>query len=314
MPFERLVDHPVILGIVGDSAAGKTTLGEGIANILGRDRVVVICTDDYHRHSRVERAANGMSALDPAANYIDILEQDLRTLREGKPILKPIYNHTGGTLDAPEYVAPKPYIIAEGLLGYTTRAMRECYDVKIYLDPDEDLRVRWKIQRDVGKRGYTRDQVLASLEKRRDDSPAFIHPQRTFADVVVNFFPPADNAEESGRHLNVRHILRPTLPHPDLSPLVNGGGTNSGLHLQLARDTDGKPVDVLEIDGTISDGRAERLENLLWDLIPEASHLRNNVGAFTGTEDRRMTSHPLALTQLLITYHVVKAALGVHAI
>ena len=153
MPKNR-VSRPIILGIVGDSAAGKTTLSAGIAGILGADRVAVICSDDYHSYSRVQRAENGISALDPKGNYIDILEQHLQLLRNGRPILKPVYNHEGGTLDAPEYVEAKPYIIVEGLLGYTTRAMRDCYDVKLYLDPEEELRIRWKIQRDTGKRGW----------------------------------------------------------------------------------------------------------------------------------------------------------------
>jgi phosphoribulokinase len=312
MPKNR-VSRPIILGIVGDSAAGKTTLSAGIAGILGSDRVAVICSDDYHRYSRVQRAENGISALDPKGNYIDILEQHLQRLRNGQPILKPIYNHNGGTLDAPEYVEPKPYIIVEGLLGYTTRAMRDCYDVKLYLDPEEELRVRWKIQRDTGKRGYTEEQVLASLEKRKADSPAFIHPQRTFADIVVQFYPPAQHAEETGAHLNVRHILRPTLPHPDLTPLLDPSA-NSGLHLELSRDSDGKPVDILEIDGAIPCERAVRIEELLWTLVPEASHLRANVGAYSSGADGSETSHPLALTQLFIGYHMVKAALGEHAI
>jgi phosphoribulokinase len=312
MPEER-VSHPIILGVVGDSATGKTTLSAGIAQILGPDRVAVICSDDYHRYSRAERTKIGVSALDPEANYIDIIEQDLQLLRQGRPILKPVYNHHGGTLDAPQYIEPRPYIIVEGLLGYTTRAMRMNYDVKIYLDPDEDLRIRWKLHRDTTIRGYTREQVLRSLEKRKDDSPAFIHPQRTFADIVVRFYPPEAHAEESGAHLNVKHILRPTLPHPDLTPLLEGGA-NSGILLQLARDSDGKPVDVLEIDGNISDRRAQRLEELLWTLIPEASHLRANVGAFNNGQDGPERSHPLALTQLVIAYHMVKAALGVHAI
>ncbi len=311
--LQTRVDHPIILGIVGDSASGKTTLTRGIAQILGADRVATICSDDFHKYSRAERAANGFSALHPDANHIDILEQQLEQLRQGRPILKPVYNHQTGMLEAPEYVAPQPYIIVEGLLGYATRRMRDSYDVKIYLEPDEQLRVRWKIQRDMATRGYSREQVLRSLEKRKDDGPAFIHPQRTFADVVVSFFPPSDSALESGEHLNVRQILRPTLPHPDLTTMLNGR-SNSGLLLELARDRDGKPVDVLELQGNLSDTRAERLEDLLWDLIPEASHLRTNVGKFTDEQNRSILSHPLALTQLMITFHMIKAALGVHAV
>jgi phosphoribulokinase len=312
MPTNRVKPH-VILGIVGDSAAGKTTLTAGIAETLGADRVTTLCTDDYHRYSRRQRAELGMTALDPRCNYIDIIEQHLRLLREGQPVLKPVYNHSTGELDAPEYVEPKPYIIVEGLLGYTTRAMRECYDVKVYLDPDEELRVRWKIQRDTAKRGYTPEQVRKQLQDRINDSPAYIHPQRTFADIVIRFYPPAENLEESGARLNARHILRPTLPHPDLTPMLESGARN-GIHLELARDRDGKPVDVLEISGDLDERSARRLENLLWDLIPEASHLRQHVGAFADRSNQQALSHPLALTQMLIAYHMVKAAMGVHAI
>lgn len=271
-----------------------------------------MCTDDYHRYTRDERAKNGISALDPRGNYLDILEQHLQALRQNKAILKPVYNHDTGRLDPPVYVEPRPYIIVEGLLGYTTRAMRDCYDVKLYLEPDESLRVQWKLQRDTTKRGYKPEQVLASLERRRHDSPAFIHPQRVFTDIVLNFY--ADSSVDSDhRTLNARHILRPTLPHPDLSPLLDGAA-NSGLSLELMRDSDGKPVDVLEIAGSISDQRAERLEDLLWALIPEASQLHDNVGSFVNRENRKVKSHTLALTQLLLAYYMVKAALGVHAV
>ncbi|NQV83146.1 MAG: phosphoribulokinase [Rhodospirillales bacterium] len=309
----RQVDHPIILGIVGDSAAGKTTLTSGIAQILGPDRVATICTDDYHKYSRAERAENGISALDPEGNYIDILEQHIQMLRQGRPILKPVYNHKSGALDAPEYVEPKEYIILEGLLGYTSRAMRASYDVKVYMEPVEDLRVKWKIQRDTGKRGYTVEEVKASLQKRVTDSVDFIQPQRTFADMVVQFYPPGSDHEESGAHLNVRHTLRPTLPHPDLSPVLDAGIKN-GFRLELARDIDGKPVDVLDISGAIDDKRAKNMEDLLWKLIPEAQHLRENVGQFTDEKNNNVLSHSLALSQLLITYHMVKAALGHHAI
>jgi phosphoribulokinase len=308
----KRADHPIILGIVGDSASGKTTLSAGVAQILGADHCTVFCTDDYHRYERSYRAKHGLSALDPRANYIDVIEQHLRLLREGEPVLKPIYDHRNGTLGMPEYVKPKQFVIAEGLLGYTTRAMRDCYDVKIYLDPEEELRVKWKIHRDTTKRGYTLEEVKATLDKRKDVSVKHIHPQRTFADIVIRFQRPA-GANGSDTQLDARHILRPTLPHPDFSPLVDGS-SNAGLHLELARDRDGKPVDVLEISGNISDKRAERIEDLLWNLIPEAGHLRDQVGRIdmaNGNGARK--SHPLALTQLLVGYHAVKAAMGVRA-
>ena len=258
MPMNR-VDRPIILGIVGDSAAGKTTLASGVAEILGKDQVVIICTDDYHKYDRTQRAENGTSALDLKCNYLDIIENDLNSLRNGKAIIKPIYSHLDGTFKPAEYVEPKPYIVVEGLLGYSTRTMRNNYDVKIYLDPEEELRIRWKVIRDTTKRGYTEEQVMASLEKRKADSPAFIQPQRTFADMVIQFYRPEGKDDEVGPGLNVRHTLRPTLPHPDLTSLLNVGA-NTGISLDLTRDKDGKPVDILDIHGSIETHRASKLE------------------------------------------------------
>ena len=307
----KRLNRPIILGIVGDSASGKTTLSAGVARILGSERCTVIGTDDYHKFDRVERTERGLTALDPRANHVDILEQHLRLLRNGNPVLKPVYNHASGTLERSDYIPANDFLIVEGLLGYTTRAMRDCYDVKIYLDTEEDLRIQWKVYRDTVKRGYNRDEVLQSLAKRKDDSPAFIHPQRTFADIVIRFQRPDARATDAA-HLNVRHVLRPTLPHPDFSPLFDES-RHGGLHLELARDADGKPVDVLEISGGISDQTAEDIEELMWGLIPEASHLRAQLGHIDIGEGTDI-SHPLALTQLLVAYHMVKAGMGVHAV
>jgi phosphoribulokinase len=81
----------------------------------------------------------------------------------------------------------------------------------------------------------------------------------------------------------------------------------------MARDSDGKPVDMLQIEGNISDKRAERIEDLLWTLLPEAGHLRDQVGRYDAAAGESV-SHPLALTQLIVAFHMVKAAMGVHAI
>ena len=313
LTLKRIADRPVILGIVGDSAAGKSTFAAGVAQILGEHRVTTIALDDYHKHSRAERKRLGLSAIDPRANHMDIMEQHIRLLREGQPILKPVYDHSDGTLRPPVHVQPRDYVIVEGLHGYTTRAMRDCYDVKVYLEPEEDLRVYWKITRDTHQRGYQESEVRESLLTRGELSALYIQPQRTFADMVVQFVRPEGRREEVGPNLVVRHTLRPTLPHPDLSPILEG--SKDKVSLTLARDIDGKPVDVLEIAANLDDKRAKAIEDLLWNLIPETSHLRADLGQFMDDrEHRAKMSHPLALSQLLITYHLVKAAMGHYAI
>src|SRR6266498_2770856 len=89
----------------------------------------------------------------------------------------------------PVLVEPRELVVVEGLLPLSTKVARACFDVRVYLDPPEDVRRAWKIKRDTGKRGYTDAQVLAELDRREPESAAFIRPQRAHADVVVSFAP-----------------------------------------------------------------------------------------------------------------------------
>ncbi|MEQ8969453.1 MAG: phosphoribulokinase [Coleofasciculus sp. C1-SOL-03] len=310
-----MTHRPIILGIVGDSAAGKTTLTRGIAQILGEDEVTILCTDDYHRYDRQQRAQKSISALHPDCNYLDIMQQHLNLLRTGQSILKPIYNHNTGTFEPPEYIQPRRFVIVEGLLGYSTRLARECFDVKVFLAPPESLRSEWKVKRDTRKRGYTEEQVLEQLRKREMDSEEFIRPQRKWSDIVVSFYPPDELSEEqSDLMLNVRLVLRPTIPHPDFTRLLSPSKSHLSTAIRLELDRDmGKPVDVLEIDGHATEEQVRELERILCSEIPYLGKYCTlegdpNIGKVTGTTGETLQSYPLALTQLLITYHMLKAA------
>jgi phosphoribulokinase len=291
------VPRPTILGVVGDSAAGKTTLTRGLVRILGEDKVTHVCTDDYHRYDRKQRAERNITPLDPECNYVDIMSQDLCHLRAGKAILKPVYRHADGTFAAPVYVGPKTFTVIEGLLGYHTREMRDVYDVRVFLAPPEALRRRWKVDRDCSRRGYTTDQVLAELDRREPDSAAYIRPQERYADLVVSFIPDDGGAAD---HLDAELVLRQGLSHPDLSLFIGNG--RRGITLR-ERGADRH----IRIPGDIERERAAELEEAIWDRLHFATHLRSQrLGEFTvGTELHR--SESLALVQLLILYHVVTA-------
>jgi phosphoribulokinase len=294
------VPRPVILGVVGDSAAGKTTITRGLVRVLGEDNVAHICTDDYHRYDRRQRAELGVTPLHPDSNHIDIIAQHLVHLRRGDAILKPVYRHQDGTFGPPVYVQPERFTVIEGLLGYFLPEMRDIYDVRVYLSPPEDLRRRWKVQRDCSRRGYTTDQVLAELDRREPDSEAFIRPQRRHADMLVSFLPREGVDSDDPTHLDAELTLRDGLPHPDLMPFVNGAP--DGLQL-----VEGTPERILRIPGCMDPGHAEAIEEAIWERMHFATHLRaRRLGEFTiGTELYR--SESLALVQLLILYHLVTA-------
>jgi phosphoribulokinase len=288
--------RPIILGIVGDSASGKTTLSKGLVRLLGEEVVTHICTDDYHKYDRKQRAERGITPLDPDCNYLDIMASHLRCLRDGHPILKPVYQHHNGTFGPLVYVEPDAFAVVEGLLGYYTPEMREAYDVRVFLDPPESLRRQWKVDRDCSRRGYTTDQVLDDLDRREPDSMAYIRPQRVHADMVVCRQPSADDPFV----LDAVLTLRDSLGHPDLAPFVDGDG---GAFTMSERNGER----VLHIPGTLERERAAEIEEAIWDRMRFASHLRSDIlGEFTVGNDVHR-SESLALVQLLILYHLTMA-------
>ncbi|MDX6379920.1 MAG: phosphoribulokinase [Rubrobacteraceae bacterium] len=97
--------------------------------------------------------------------------------------------------------------------------MRDVFDIRIYLDPPEELRRKWKVARDTTKRGYTTDKVLSELDRREPDSAAFIRPQKQYADLVISFQPKEGRDQNE---LDAVITLHPGLPHPDLSLVSNG--------------------------------------------------------------------------------------------
>ncbi|MEZ5097006.1 MAG: phosphoribulokinase [Nocardioides sp.] len=197
-----------MLAIAGDSAAGKTTLTKGLVDALGPERCTSICVDDYHRYDREERTSLPFTPLHPDCNHLDIMEQHLQLLALGRPILKPVYDHSTGTFTRPEYVEPRDFVIVEGLHPLSTKLARACFDATVFLDPPEEIRREWKVARDTSKRGYTTEQVLADLERREPESEAFIRPQRRYADIVARFAPIESRDDPPGTPLSAELMLR----------------------------------------------------------------------------------------------------------
>ena len=292
--------RPVMLAIAGDSAAGKTTLTRGIVAALGAERVASICVDDYHRYDREERKGLAFTALHPDCNYVEIMEQHLQLLALGHPVLKPVYNHANGRLERPLLVEPRDLVVCEGLLPLSTKVARACFDVGVYLDPPEPVRRVWKLKRDTGKRSYTPEQVDAELERREPESAAFIRPQKAHADIVVSFAPLEGRGESPERSPSATILLRPTVPHPNLAGIITED-VREAIHLKLTRDEDGRPVDAIHVHGYAPADRTRPIEEAIWAGLGVDAPLPESLGMVDGQR-----SESLALTQLILLYHVLQ--------
>jgi phosphoribulokinase len=293
--------RPVMLAIAGDSGTGKTTITAGLVKSLGRERITSIGIDDYHRFDREERKTLPFTPLNPKCNFVDIMEQHLQHLVVNEPILKPVYNHSAGTLDRPEYVEPREFVIAEGLLPLHTQLSRACFDVKVFLDPPEEIRIGWKLGRDTTKRGYTEAQVREELGRREPESEQFIRPQRSFADIVIQFSHIEERRETRDDPLSATLLLRPTINHPDLSNILTDD-TRQAMHLKLTRDADGKPVDAVHIHSYADRAITRKVEQAIWDQLGTDEPVPDSLGMIDDVRDE-----PLAITQLILLYHLIQA-------
>jgi phosphoribulokinase len=299
--------RPVLLALAGDSASGKSTLSRGVEFILGVGRVGRVCTDDYHLHDRAARAALGVTPLAPEANRMDLMAEHLRSLAGGMSVSKPTYDHHTGTFGDEEVVEPGEIVIVEGLLPLADRSVRDAIDVAVFLEPEEELRHRWKLERDVFERGYSPKAVVAELKRREPDAAQYIRPQREYADVIVRFHQQLDRTGDE--RLSARVIVRPTLPYPALRELLGEFRARNETPVRWSVRTDRRgPMSVLEIDGDCPAALGAELEEALWSsLHPDERLQRDRIGMVhrPGRDPER--SESLALAQLLIVSHLVGA-------
>lgn len=178
-----------LIGIGGDSASGKSTLLSLLQQVLGKANVLPLEGDGDHRWVRGDSNWQEKTHLNPKSNFLHRQSSNLKDLKKGKKISLIEYNHSNGLFEKPRLVKPKDFIIISGLHPFYLPKSRFLIDLKIFLDTNSDLRKLWKLKRDIKKRGYTPAQVIEQIEKRKKDYDKYISPQKSHADLVINFYP-----------------------------------------------------------------------------------------------------------------------------
>lgn len=312
--------RPILVAVGGDSGTGKTTLVSGLYRIFGSARITNICLDDYHKLDRAARKQARVTALDPRANDLDLMVDHVRRLGRGETIAKPTYDHSTGTFGPTETVVPREIVVIRGLFPLFTPELSAAFDVRIWLDPQEELKWSWKVKRDCAQRGYSVPEVIRQLMDRRDDQLAFIAPQKKNADLIVRFqappgyFLPGTSVDHDDAHLGVQIDLHERLPRLDLDDVLAAAAKVPRPAIRLGHGarsaaSEGGRFTTLEIDGTVSRAMANDLDERIWAHMKTYRHLRpSDIGAYLdGTTPRH--SEPLALTQLIVAYQVIRAGI-----
>lgn len=249
----KLLYKPYLVGIAGDSASGKSTITKLLEQIFGKHNTLEIAGDDMHKWERGDPRWSEVTHLNPIANRLHDDAQHALTLKHGLSVVRRMYDHAIGRFTLPERIRPKKIVVLQGLHTLYLPGTRDLLDLKVFLAPDEDLRRKWKIERDTKERGSDPARVLEQLQAREADSEKYILEQKRHADIVISF------TQQQGR---------PALEmfcdmHIQTDQFVHALEQKTELSVQHEH-VDG--AEHLVITGDVS---AETIEDIAYELLPE---------------------------------------------
>jgi len=180
---------PVIIGVAGGTASGKTTVSQAILDRVGRDRIVFIQHDSYYRdlsHLPLEER-RVMNFDHPDSLENELLIRHLEELLVGHVIDVPVYDFRIHTrLSETRRVEPKPVVLVEGILVFVDKTLRDMMDVKIYVDTPADIRFIRRLERDINERGRSLRSVIDQYQGTvRPMHLEFVEPSKRYADVII---------------------------------------------------------------------------------------------------------------------------------
>ncbi len=182
--------RPIIIGIAGGSASGKSSIAKKIMETYeGTTSVRIIRQDDYYKDQSdkpmEERVKTNYDH--PFAFDNELLLKQISELIAGRSIDKPTYDYVHHTRsDVTERCDPCDVLILEGLFVLEDPRIRSILDIKIFVDTDADVRFIRRLLRDVQERGRTLDSVVNQyMTTVRDMHEQFVEPSKRHADVII---------------------------------------------------------------------------------------------------------------------------------
>lgn len=182
------MDQAIVIGIAGDSSTGKSTLLGDIRKLISSEKLVLLEGDGDHKWERGSRKWQELTHMNPKANYLHRQAEQIIALKNHKHVDRSDYDHSTGKFTAPQRILSNDIIVLSGLHAFYLPISRKAIDLKIYLQVEESLRRHWKVCRDTTHRNHDKAHTLQQIESRMDDARKYIHPQRQFADIVLEYF------------------------------------------------------------------------------------------------------------------------------
>lgn len=181
---------PTIIGIAGGTASGKTTIAKRLyEETLKYGPSALIKLDDYYfNKDKIVISELGNPNYDHPDSYDSkLILQHLDDLKKGKPIKKPLYDFVNHCRKKEyEEIEPSKIIIVEGIMTFAFPKLRELFDIKIFVDTEDDIRFIRRVKRDMKERGRTLESVIEQyLDTVKPMHNAFVEPSKKFADIII---------------------------------------------------------------------------------------------------------------------------------
>lgn len=181
---------PLLIGIAGGSASGKTSVAQAIYQKFAKtNRVYILKQDDYYKdQSDMEMEQRVKTNYDhPMAFDNELMLAQVNDLLARKTIEKPLYDYKEHTRSSEiEIVDPVDVIIIEGLFALENADLRDLYDLKLYVDTDADIRFIRRLLRDVNERGRSYQSVIDQyLKTARPMHIQFVESSKVYADIII---------------------------------------------------------------------------------------------------------------------------------
>jgi len=185
--YKLILSSCNIIAIAGDSGSGKSTLLNYLIKLFDGN-FLKLETDRYHKWERGHINYNTYTHLNPYANHLEKMSEDIYNLKIGNDIYTVDYDHNTGKFTSQQKIKSANNIILCGLHTLYNDKINDIINIKIFMDTDRNLIRKWKINRDVKERGYNIDKVLKQIEHREKDYDEYIKNQKNNADIIINYY------------------------------------------------------------------------------------------------------------------------------
>ncbi len=179
---------PFIIGIAGGTGSGKSTLAKRLQETLGI-KVCVIEQDCYYKDlSDLPLSEREKTNFDhPNSIDFEKLYTDVLALKQGKSISKPLYSFkTHCRTEGHETVECGDVLVVEGILIFADERLRNLFDLKIFVETEDDVRILRRIERDILERGRDLTGVIYQyLTTVKPMHTLFVKPSMNYADVII---------------------------------------------------------------------------------------------------------------------------------